>query len=57
MRDNLIPEKHNGGLGGHLGAVKTFGQLRHFHFLPKMRSEVEKFVRRCKLCQNPKGIS
>ena len=57
MREKLILEKHNGGLGGHLGAVKTFGQLSQFHFFPKMRSKVEKFVRRCKVCQHAKGIS
>ena len=30
MRENLIKEKHNGGLGGHFGEDKTFAQLIHF---------------------------
>ena len=55
MRDNLIKEKHSGGLGGHFGADKTFEQLSHFYFWPKMRSEVEKYVKNCKVCQYAKG--
>jgi hypothetical protein len=27
MRDNLLKEKHSGGLGGHFGHDKTFVQL------------------------------
>ena len=50
MRENLIQEKHNGGMVGHFGSNKTFGQLGHFYFWPRMRSEVEKFVSRCKVC-------
>ena len=51
MRDNLIHEKHNGGMTGHFGSVdKTFGQLGNFYFWARMRSEVEKFVRICRVC-------
>ena len=57
MRDNLIKEKHSGGLAGHFRADKTFEQLIHFYFWPKMRSEVEKYVRNCKVCQYAKGRS
>jgi hypothetical protein len=27
MRDNLLKEKHSGGLAGHFGHYKTFAQL------------------------------
>ena len=47
MRENLIQEKHNGGMAGHFGSDKTFGQLGHFYFWPRMRSKVENFVRIC----------
>ena len=30
MRENLIQEKHNGGLARHFGIEKTVGQLSHF---------------------------
>ena len=32
MRENLTQEKHNGGMAGHFGSDKTFGQLSHFYF-------------------------
>lgn len=57
MRENLIKEKHNGGLGGHFGAYKTYEQLNRFYFWPKLRSEVEKYVKNCKVCQYAKGRS
>ena len=50
MRDNLIQEKHNGGMSGHFGSDKTFGQFGHFYFWPRMRSKVEKFVSRFRVC-------
>ena len=34
---------------------KTFEQLSHFYFWPRMRSEVEKYVKNCKVCQYAKG--
>jgi hypothetical protein len=32
MRENLIREKHGGGLAGHFGHEKTFEQLQHFYY-------------------------
>lgn len=57
MRDNLIKEKHSGGLARHFLVDKTFKQLSNFYFSPKMRSEVEKSVRNCKVCQYAEGRS
>ena len=57
MRENLIQEKHNGRMTSHFGSDKTYGQVSHFYLWPKMRSEVEKFVRRCRICQHAKGRS
>ena len=57
MRENLIREKHSGGLSGHFGFDKSYEQLSHFYFWPKMRSEVEKYVKNCKICQYAKGKS
>ena len=54
MRENLIKEKHSGGLGGHFGADKTYEQLNRFYFWPKMRAEVEKYVKNCKVFQRKK---
>ena len=46
----------DGGMAGHFGSDKTFGQLSHFYLWPKMRSKVENFVSRpCRVCQHAKG--
>ena len=57
MRENLIQEKHNGGLDGNFGIDKMVGQLSPFYFFPRMISEVENFVKRCRICQHAKGRS
>ena len=40
MRENLIREKHNGGLASHFGRDKTFEQLQHLYYWTRMRYEV-----------------
>lgn len=57
MRENIIREKHNGGLVEHFGIDKTLDQLSHFYYWPKMRRDVQRFVTRCKVCQLVKGHS
>ena len=36
MRENLVKEKHSGGMFGHFGLDKTFSQVRAFYYWPKM---------------------
>ena len=55
MRDNLLNEKHNGGLVGHFGHDKTFAHLRSSYYWTCMRIEVIKFVNICRICQHAKG--
>jgi hypothetical protein len=55
MRDNLLKEKHSGGLANHFGHDKTFAQLNSLYYWPGMRADVNKFVDRCKICQHAKG--
>lgn len=57
MREKLIKEKHSGGLAGHFGVEKTYEQLNRFYFWPKMKFEVEKYVKTCKVCQYAKKRS
>jgi hypothetical protein len=40
LRENLIQEKHHGGLVGHFGVDKTFWQLSHFYFWHKIKVDV-----------------
>jgi hypothetical protein len=55
MRDNLLKEKHIGGLVGHFGHDKTFSQLKILYYWPSMREEVKNFVKKCRICQYAKG--
>jgi hypothetical protein len=55
MRDNVLKEKHSGGLVGHFGHEKTFAQLNSSYFWPGMKSDVKIFVDRCRIYQCVKG--
>jgi hypothetical protein len=55
MRENLLKEKHSGGLARHFGHDKTFEKLSEAYFWLGMRSEVKRFVDRCRICQHAKG--
>jgi hypothetical protein len=55
MRENLLKEKHSGGLAGHFGHNKTFAKLREAYFWPGMHSKVKKFANRCRIFQHSKG--
>ena len=57
MRENLIQEKHSGGLSRHFGQDKTFAQVINFYFLPKMQHDLKKFIEGCRICQHAKGRS
>jgi hypothetical protein len=50
MRDNLLKEKHSGGLAVHFGHDKTFVPLNSLYYWPGMRADVKKFVDRCNIC-------
>jgi hypothetical protein len=55
MRENLMKEKHSGGLAGHFGHDKTFAKLRESYFWLGMREDVNRFVDRCQICHHLKG--
>jgi hypothetical protein len=54
-RENLLKEKHSGGLVGQFGHDKTFSKLNGSYFWPGMRTDVKKFLDRCRICQHTKG--
>jgi hypothetical protein len=55
MKDNLLKEKHSGGLARHFSHDKKFAQLSTSYYWPGMRTDVIKFVNRCRICQHAKG--
>ena len=44
MRENLIKEKHSGGMVGYFGRDKTIAILREYYFWPQMSQDVNNFV-------------
>ena len=44
MRENIIKEKHCGGLGGNFGLDKTLELVKRFYFWPKMQTEIRIFL-------------
>jgi hypothetical protein len=57
MRENLLKEKHSGGLSGHFGQDKTFAQLSAFYLFSSMQYDVKIFVERSRVCHHAKGMS
>jgi hypothetical protein len=55
MRDNLLKEKHNGGLVGHFIHDKTFSKLSSSYYWLGIRIKVIKFVTMCRIWQHAKG--
>jgi hypothetical protein len=55
MRENLLKEKHSGGLAKHFGHEKTFFQLNGSYHWLGMRVDVKRFVNNCKIFQYSKG--
>jgi hypothetical protein len=55
MRENLLKEKHSGGLALHFGHDKTFKKLNESYFWLGMRADVKRFVDRCRIFQHSKG--
>ena len=55
MRENLLKEKHSGGLAGHFSHDKTFAQLNNLYYCPRMRTYVKNFFNRCRIFHHTKG--
>ena len=51
----LLQESHAGGLTGHFGREKVLLMLDDHFYWPGMRREVDRFVRRCIVCNTSKS--
>ena len=51
----LLQESHAGGLMGHFGRDKTLLMLADHFYWPKMRRDMDRFVRRCVTCNTSKS--
>ncbi|KAH9657564.1 hypothetical protein KPL70_023135 [Citrus sinensis] len=50
----LLQEFHSMPLAGHVGVTRTLISLSSTFYWPKMRHDVEKFIRECLICQQTK---
>ena len=51
----LLQESHDGGLMGHFGREKTLLILADHFYWPKMRRDVDRYVKRCISCNKSKS--
>ena len=51
----LLQESHGGGLMGHFGREKTLLMLADHFYWPRMRRDVDRFVKRCITCNKAKS--
>jgi hypothetical protein len=50
-RKQILYEFHDSPVGGHRGMNKTYRAIKSQYTWPKMRREVEEYVKQCKSCQ------
>jgi hypothetical protein len=51
MKGKILHENHDSILGGHRGMNKTYEAIKQHYYWPKMKEEVEEYVRKCTKCQ------
>ena len=56
IRENLIKEKHSGGLVGQFGRDKTIALVAENYYWPQLQQDAKKFVQSCRVCQMEKGV-
>lgn len=54
QRSSVLSESHNPPVCAHFGFYKTLKRIQQQYYWPKMRHDILKFVRSCKICQSQK---
>jgi len=55
LRKPLFDQSHSGPLAAHLGAQRTFLQLRSAYYWPGMKGDVVRWTKECETCAQCKG--
>lgn len=50
-RIEIYRKHHDTPISGHVGVFKTFGKISQHYYWPKMRHDIARYVRSCKVCQ------
>jgi hypothetical protein len=51
LKLNILQQYHDSVLGGHRGMNKTYEAIKVYYHWPKMKEEVEEYVKWCEMCQ------
>lgn len=54
LRIKVLHENHDNPISGHLGVYKTYHRINLLYYWPRMKNDVARYVRRCKVCQSNK---
>lgn len=49
-RTELLQENHDSPTAGHSGAYKTYWRIHNKFYWPKMKADVNRYVRNCRMC-------
>jgi len=55
LRKPLFAQSHSGPLAAHLGAQRTFLQLKSAYYWPGMKGDVIRWCKECEVCAQSKG--
>lgn len=50
LRDLVLKTAH-GDIAGHLGVKKTYNSIMHYFFWPRLKRDVSRFIKTCRICQ------
>jgi hypothetical protein len=53
-KERIMQELHDDPTGAHLGQDKTYNKVRLRYYWPKMKEEIQEFIRSCGDCQSAK---
>ncbi|XP_036150748.1 uncharacterized protein LOC118648534 [Monomorium pharaonis] len=56
QREEIIRENHCSTIGGHKGTTKTYKRIRYNFQWPRMKSDINNFIQRCRNCQIKKLV-
>ncbi|XP_026830978.1 uncharacterized protein LOC113563519, partial [Ooceraea biroi] len=52
----IIAENHSTAIGGHKGVTKTYNRIKYKYFWPRLKRDVQEFIRDCRDCQLKKLV-
>lgn len=54
QRSDVISSCHDPPLAAHFGFYKTLNRVKELYYWPKMSSDIQRYIRGCKVCQSQK---